>query len=116
MSISKIKAIWSLLTGGIAGISKYFLAVFNDQILSKITDKVTGLKYLHDVQAAYSFLRAIMVNHSEDLSEKRKQCLETILSAIEELTKALEDFKIEEEELDTIIAKIQEAIDAFKRN
>lgn len=115
MNIGKIKAALALLTGGLSGLIKYVLKVFNEQVLGKIPDKETGAKYLRDAQATYSFLRAIMENHSSDLSEDRKEKLNAILSAIEELTKALEDFEVNETELDGIIKKVSDAIDAFKK-
>lgn len=115
MNISKLKAAFSLLTGGISGLIKYILKIFNVQILGKIPNKEVGLKYLRDVQATYAFLRTIIENHSGDLSEDRKEKLNVILIAIEELTKALEDFEVNETELDGIIKKVSDAIDAFKR-
>ena len=115
MNIGKIKAALALLTGGLAGLIKYVLKVFNEQVLGKIPNKETGAKYLRDAQATYAFLRAIMENHSADLSEDRKEKLNSILSAIEELTKALEDFEVNETELDGIIKKVSDAIDAFKK-
>lgn len=115
MNISKIKAALALITGGLAGIIKYVLNVFNEQVLGRIPNKETGAKYLRDAQATYAFLRAIMENHSEDLSEDRKGKLNAILAAIEELTKALEDFEVNEGELDEIFKKVSDAIDAFKK-
>lgn len=115
MKISKIKAAWALLTGGIAGGIKFLLGVFNDQILSRIPNKEAGVKYLNDIHALSGFLTLIMRNHEEELSEKRVECLKVIISAIDALAKALEDFKISEEELDMIIVRINEAIDVFKR-
>ena len=111
----KIKAAWAFLTGGVAGGLKFFVDVFNDQILARITNKEAGIKYLKDVQALSTFITAIMQNHDEDLSEKRKECLKVILSAIDELAKALEDFNITEDELDEIICRIHDAIDVFKK-
>lgn len=115
MKISKLKAALSLLTGGFAGIIKYVLNVFNEQVLGRIPNKEAGVKYIKDAQAVYAFIRAIMENHSEDLSAERKECLSAILSAIDELTKALEDFSINEQELDDIIIKVKDAIDAWKK-
>ena len=114
MTISKIKAAWAFLTGGLTGGIKFFLDAFNDQILAKIPNKEEGSKYLKDVQDLSVFITAITKNHDSDLTDKRKECLKVILSAIDELAKALEDFNITTDELDAIIVKIQEAIDTFK--
>lgn len=115
MKISKLKAALSLLTGGFAGIIKYVLNVFNEQVLGRIPNKEAGFKYLKDAQAVYAFIGAVMENHSADLSEERKACLSSILSAVGELTKALEDFAINEQELDDIVTKVKDAIDAWKK-
>lgn len=115
MEVNKLKAIYALLTGGVAGLLKYLLNALNTQVLGKIKDKETGLKYLKDAQAAYAFVRSILTNHSKDISEERRNRGETILAAIEELTKALEDFEVNESELDGIIAKVNAAIDSFKK-
>ena len=115
MKVSKIKAVWSLLTGGMAGIIKCVLNGFNEQILGRIQNKETALKYLRDIQAVCSLLRAIMENHSADMSAEQKACMESILAALEELTKALEDFEVNETELDEIIKKVTDAIDAWKK-
>ena len=116
MKFSKIKAMIALLFGGMSGIVKYVLDAFNSQVLAKLPNKEAGTKYLKDAQAVYSLLRAIMENHADDLSEKRKKSLIKILDAIEELTKALEDFTIEPDELDAIVEKVKDAIDAYKKN
>ena len=115
MNISKIKAALALITGGLAGIIKYVLLVFNEQVLGRIPNKETAAKYLKDARATSAFLHAIMENHSEDLSEDRKGKLNAILAAIEELTKALEDFEVNEVELDEIFKKVSDAIDEFKK-
>lgn len=115
MDISTIKSLFALVTGGITGLLKYLLTSFNTQILSRIQDKETGLKYLKDAQAAYALVRAVLENHADDLSDERRKRGEAILAAIEELTKALEDFHVNETELDGIIAKVNDAVDAFKR-
>ncbi|MBO6031910.1 MAG: hypothetical protein J6Q22_10755 [Prevotella sp.] len=115
MNISKIKAAYALLTGGVAGIIKYFLGIFNTQILGKIPNKEASVKYLLDVRAAHTFIGAILANHSEDISEGRKSVLLSILAAIDELAKAIEDFEVDETEFDEIIQKVKKAIDAWKK-
>ena len=115
MKISTIIALYALLTGGVWGVLKYLLNAINTQVLGKIKDKATGLKYLKDVQAVYALVRAILENHANDISQERKISGEAILAALEELTKALEDFEVNETELDGIIAKVNAAIDSFKK-
>ena len=115
MNISKIKALYALLTDGVTGIFKYLLKAINTQVLGKIKDKETAAKYLKDAQATYVLVRTVLDNHADDISDEKKKRGEAILAAIEELTKALEDFKFEETELEGIVVKINEAINAFKK-
>jgi hypothetical protein len=115
MKISKLKSIFVLLTGGLTGLIKYVLDLFNTQILARIPDKETGLKYIKDVQAFSVFLRTVVEIHSDDLSDSRKAALNSILAAVDELAKALEDFEINQDELDAIIEKVKDAIDAWKK-
>ena len=115
MGISRLKSLLALLTGGIAGLIKYLLGVINTKVFGKIKDKETGLKYLKDAQAAYALVRALLENHAADLSEEKRKRGDAILAAIEELTKALEDFEVNETELDGIIQKVNAAIDSFKK-
>lgn len=115
MQISKLKAICALATGGISGLVKFLLNLFNTQVLARITDKETGLKYLKDIQAVYALVRTLLDNHAGDISDEKKKVGEAILAALEELTKALEDFQVDAEELDVIIDKVNAAIDAWKK-
>lgn len=115
MTISKFKAIFALLTGGVGGILKYLNTVINTQILGKIKDKETALKYLKDAQALYALVNTIFVNHGDTLSEGKKKAVEAVLAAINELIKVLEDFQIEENEIASIIEKVNAAINAFKK-
>lgn len=115
MKISRLKGIFVLLTGGLAGLIKYVLDLFNTQVLDRIPNKETGIKYIKDVQAFSAFLRVIIENHSDDFSEGRKSALNSILAAVDELAKALEDFEINQEERDAIIEKVKEAIDVWKK-
>lgn len=115
MEINKFKALMALLTGGIPGLIKYALNVFNEQVLAKIRDLKAAEPYLKDAQSLCTFLGAILENHSADLSESRKDCIVSIMAALEELIKALQDFTVEEEELDQIIQKVNVAIDAWKK-
>ena len=114
MDINKVKALYALLTGGIGGILKYINRTVNTQLLGKIKDKETALKYIKDVQAIYALCRTLLDNHGDKLSESKKKAADKVLAALEELTKALEDFRIDDEEVDAIIERINDAIDAFQ--
>lgn len=114
MFISKIKAMYSLLTGGVTGLLKYGLSAFNEKVLGKITDKESAAKYLKDVKAGYAFIGSVIVNHADDLSPAKKAAADATLAAMQELTGALEDFEVDQDELTRIVAKINACIDAWK--
>lgn len=115
MKLSIIKSAYALITGGIPGLIKYALVVFNEQVLSKIPNKEVGLKYMRDAQYVYNLIRDLLKNHYDDISESRRASLGAILLALEELTNALEDYNVTETELDSIIKKVSNAIDAWKK-
>lgn len=114
LDYSIIKAGWNLMTGGVTGLVKYFLSLFNVQVLGKIDSKETGFKYLKDVQAVNTLIKAILENHADSISPAKKECGLMILEALDKLAKALEDFDVTEDELTAIINSIKAAIDAWK--
>lgn len=113
-SISTIKSAWALITGGFTGLIKYIVIAINTQILSRIKDKETALLYLRDVQAAILLISTVLDNHKDCLSEARQKAGKAILESLNTLAAALEDFEVDEAELDAIIASINAAIDAWK--
>lgn len=115
MKISKLKAIFALLLGGPVGLIKYALGIFNEQVLSKIPNKEVGVKYIKDTLAVSCLLRTILENHEDSISEKRKAVIGAILAALEELAKALEDFEVNQNEIDSIVEKVQKAISTWKQ-
>lgn len=116
LKFNRIKALYALVTCDIAGIIKYVLTVFNEQVLGRIKDKDTGLKYVKDTQAVSACLRAILENHVNDMGQERKVALESIVAAVDSLANALEDFEVNMEELDMILARVNAAIDAWKKS
>ena len=112
---SKVKACLALLTGGLAGLAKYGAVAFNVSVLGNINDKETALVYLKDVQALIAFVKAVLDNHKDRISDKKKEASVKVLDALETLADALADFEIAEDELEVIIEAIEDAITALKR-
>ena len=112
---NKIKACLALLTGGLAGLAKYGAVAFNVSVLGNIKDKGTALLYLKDVQALMAFVKAVLDNHKDRISEKKKEASVKVLDALDTLACALADFEIGEDELEDIIESIEDAITALKR-
>lgn len=114
MKISTIKAVFALIIGGPSGFVKYLVTIFNDQVLTRIQDKDTALKYLKDVQAVQGLVSSLIENHKSDISEKKFAAAKAVLETIQELTKALEDFHVDDPEIEGIVEKIKAAINAWK--
>ena len=112
---NKIKACLALLTGGLAGLAKYGAVAFNVSVLGNIKDKETAFLYLKDVQALIVFVKAVLDNHKDMISEKKMEASAKVLDALNTLACALADFEIGEEELEDIIEAIEDAITALKR-
>lgn len=113
---SKIRGLFALIFGGYEGLIKYAVGIFNDKVLSKIPNKETAAKYLSDAQAVCTLIRVVLANHGDSFTEGRKASLEAILKSIEELSKALEDFSISADEIDSITEMVQEAINVWKKS
>ena len=112
---SKIKGLFALIFGGYVGLIKYAVGTFNEEVLAKIPNKETAAKYLADAQAVCALIRVVLTNHGDSFTEHKKKCLEAVLAAIEELSKALADFKVSEEEIEAITDKVKDAISVWKK-
>ena len=113
--IDKLKIGFCALFGGVTGLIKALLDWFNDRVLSRIEDKETAAKCLADIRDFRVLLGAVFARHTEWMSEARRVAADKILAAIDTLCAALEDFKLNPEELDAIIDAVKEAIDAWKK-
>ena len=112
---SKVKGLFALVFGGYEGLIKYAVGIFNENVLAKIPNKETAAKYLSDAQAVCTLIRVVLANHGDSFTEGRKASLEAILAAIEELSKALEDFTVSESEIEAITEKVKDAITVWKK-
>jgi len=114
MNISKIKAVWKLTTGGVAGLIEYLLDLFNDQVLAKVKDKEEFAAYAEDVAQFVFFLDGVMNRHTKWMSDAKRAAFSATINAVKELADALKDCKFEASELDAVIEKIKAAIEAWK--
>lgn len=111
----KIKLGFVALFGGVESIVKFLCDWFNERVLAKIKDKEEAANYAKDIQSFGDFLKGVMNRHNKWMSEAKRNAYEAIISTIDELAKALEDNKLEPEEIDTIIDRVKEAIDTWKK-
>ena len=111
----KIKIGFAALTGGVAGLVKAALDWFNAEVLAKVKDKETAAKYLADIRDFRTFLCGVFARHTEWMTDAKRRCADRILAAIDALCAALADFSIAPEELDEIIDRVKEAVDAWRK-
>ena len=115
MNINYIMLVLNTIFGGITGVVKYLLNLFNTQVLARITNKEEAQKYVKDVRAFSVFLNAIIENHGDSMSEGKRDAANAVIAAVDTLAKALEDFTIDETEFDEIIQAVKDAVSKWKK-
>lgn len=113
MKISKIKAAWALLTGGVEGLVEYLLGLFNE-LLQKIDPKEM-YRYCGVVKAIATCLRTIFDLFKDKIGEAKTAAINATIKALDDLAAALEDGKYEKHELDQLIDNVKQAIEAWKK-
>jgi len=108
MEISKFKALWSLMTGGIAGLIKYILEVINEALKKLDPAKIAQVA---DVVKNVSNALVALVPL---LPAKYQDAAKVTIEAINKLSDALKDGNVTEQELNDEIDAIKAAIDAWK--
>lgn len=109
MNISKLGALWSLATGGWAGLAEYILRAINGW-LAKL-DKSKLAEAAKIVKAVASALGILLTTF---LPDRYKAAATQTLCALETLAEAMADGNITPEELDANIDAIEAAIEAWK--
>lgn len=108
MNISKLGALWSLMTGGWAGLAQYILEAVNAQLKKLDPTKLAQLAQV--IGCIASALRSL----APLLPEKCRNAIVVTIAAVDDAAKALADGKVEPDELDKIIDAVEAAIDAWK--
>ena len=108
MNISKLGALWSLMTGGWAGLAVYILEALNKWLAT-----------LDQSKLAQAALVAKSVANAIDalaplVPAKYADAIKSTTAAVSTLASALADGKVTQEELDANIDAIEAAIDAWK--
>ena len=109
MNIGKFGALWSLVTGGWAGLAAYILEAVNKWLATLDQSKLAEVAKI--VKAIASAL-AILLNTF--LPEKFRPAAQKTLDALNTLVASLEDGKITQEELDANIDAVEAAVKAWK--
>jgi len=109
MNISKVKALWSLVTGGWAGLATYILDAINGWLATLDASKLAeAAKIVMSVNAS---LQLILDSF---LPEKYKAAAKLTIAALNNLAAALADGKLDDAELDTQIDCVEVAVEAWK--
>lgn len=109
MNISKFGALWSLMTGGWAGLAVYILEAVN-----KWLAKLDQTKLAQAAQIVKSVASALEILLGTFLPEKYRDAAQKTLEALNTLALALADGKVTQEELDAQIDAIEAAVLAWK--
>lgn len=102
------------MLGGPGEIIHFALDWFNGSVLSKIKDKEEFAAYAEDVAQFGVFLDGVFARHSKWMSEAKRVALVETIGAVKELASALKDCKVENSEIDSIIAKVVASMEAWK--
>lgn len=108
MDISRLGALWSLMTGGWAGLATYILEAVNRQLKKLDPAKLT--QFAQVVGCIASALRAL----APLLPEKYRNAVTVTITAVDDAAKALADGEVEQDELDKVIDSVEAAIVAWK--
>lgn len=109
MKISKAKIIIKYLTGGLASVVEYILDLLNE-LIAKLP-AVEVAKYAQLAKDAANFVQNLTVLITD---EKKKRAAAITAQAFADLAAALIDAHITEDELNAVVDRVKEAIDAWK--
>lgn len=109
MNISKLGALWRLMTGGWAGLAVYILEAVNEWLATLDQTKLAEAAQV--VKAVASALEILL---NTFLPLKYRNAAQKTLEALNTLAIALADGKITQEELDANIDAIEAAVLAWK--
>lgn len=108
MKISKLKALWSLMTGGWTGLATYLLEAINKTLKKLDPAKIKQVAVI--VEAVASALKALVPL----MPDKYQAAVSLTIETVSKLAEALKSGDIDEKELDGEINAIEAAIQAWK--
>lgn len=108
MEVSKLKALWSLVTGGWTGLATYLLKVINKTLKKLNPEKVKQAAVV--VEAVASALKALVTL----VPDKYQSAVALTIETVSKLAEALKSGDIDEKELDDEIDAIEATIQAWK--
>jgi len=103
------------MLGGVSSLIEWAIEWFNEHVLQKIKDKEEFAAYAEDVEQFGFFLDGVFTRHQKWMSEEKRDALVATINAVRELAVALKDAEVSKEEVDAIVDKIVEAVEAWKK-
>lgn len=108
MKISKLKALWSLVTGGWSGLIVYILEAINNALNKLDPEKISK------VSEVVTHIGNALVALVPLLPSKYQNAADMTIAAISKLAEALKDGAVSEQELNDEIDAVKKAIQAWK--
>lgn len=109
MDISKLGALWSLMTGGWAGLAVYILEALNKWLATLDQSKIAQVALV--VKSVSNAIDAL----APLLPVKYTDAVKATTATVSKLAESLADGKVTQEELDDNIDAVEAAIDAWKK-
>ena len=109
MDISKLGALWSLMTGGWAGLAVYILEAINKWLA--ILDQSNIAQFALVVKSVSNAIDAL----APLLPAKYADAVKAMTAAVSKLAESIADGKVTQEELDDNIYAVEAAINAWKK-
>lgn len=109
MNISKIKALWALMTGGWSGLARYILTVVNAGLA-----KCDAEKCKKAATVALSVSAIIKSAVDAFAPDKYRDAATKTVEALNALALALEDGVLTQDEVSTNVTAISACVDAWK--
>ena len=109
MDISKLGALWSLMTGGWAGLAAYILEAINKWLSGLDVERLARAAAV--VKAVANALEILL---NTFLSAKYRDAATKTLKALNALAESLADGKVTQDELDANIDAIEDAVVTWK--
>ena len=109
MNISKLGALWSLMTGGWAGLAVYILEAINKWLATLDQSKIAQVALV--VKSVSNAIDAL----APLLPAKYTDAVKATTAVVSKLAESLADGKVTQEELDDNIDAVKAAIYAWKK-
>lgn len=110
MNISKLGALWALMTGGWSGLVVYLLEAVNEALA-----KLDAAKLAEVAKIVKSVMDALHILGDTFVPERYRTACRFTVEALADLAVALQDGKLTKDELDAEIDAVEAAVEEWKK-